>query len=519
MRKSFVILVLFTSFCFHSMGQEVRVFESLGMYSKILKQEVKFSICLPEGYKKSAKRYPVVYMLHGLGDNESSWLEYGRVNQVTDKAVKEGEIIPMIYVMPQGFRTYYVNDFAGSFLYQDMFVKELIPFIDSVYRTIADKKSRATIGYSMGGFGALVLPLKYPDLFSVCVPMSISIRTDSQYMEEDANGWDDQWGRIFGAVGEKGKARMTDYYLQNSPLPMVALQDKNQWNDLKIYIDNGDDEETLASSNETLHQLLLERKIPHEFRVRNGGHEFAYWRQSLHNGLRFVSDHFQGKPYRGDAEPVMVAAKQATNQLLKTVAVSSKNYHAYFPKEYTATNRLYPVIYVVGAGSATQQATLANIANDQINKNLLPPFLMLFIPAEQEATAEGLMKEFEKKNRVRPGYRFRSLLLMGNAGNAMKYALQKEQFTACAMIDVSMDFKMIQQKIDSSNVKALERTWYFFSSTDKSSNSKANGDLHMLMKKKDIYHEYRVAESSKKPNHQNALMLEVFQFIARKMHR
>lgn len=163
------------------------------MESKILGQEVKYSIILPENYQTKKERYPVVYLLHGLGDNESSWLEYGRASQIIDGATNRGDIIPMIYVMPQGFRNYYVNDYTGKFLYEDMFIKEFVPFIDKHYRTIPDKKHRNP-GLSDGGFGALILPLRNPDVFTVSVPLSISVRTDQQYMTEDASGWDDQWG-------------------------------------------------------------------------------------------------------------------------------------------------------------------------------------------------------------------------------------------------------------------------------------------------------------------------------------
>ncbi|MEI7527216.1 MAG: alpha/beta hydrolase-fold protein, partial [Mariniphaga sp.] len=133
------------------MAQDIRIMESLSFFSKILGQEVKYSICLPEDYFKENRSYPVVYLLHGLGDDETSWLEYGQINRIADKAVREKTIIPMIYLMPQGFRSYYTNEFAGKFRYQDMFIQELIPYIDTHYRTIADREHRATMGYSMGG--------------------------------------------------------------------------------------------------------------------------------------------------------------------------------------------------------------------------------------------------------------------------------------------------------------------------------------------------------------------------------
>src|SRR5690606_25538835 len=124
-------------------------------------------------------------------------------------------------------------------------------------------------------------------LFTVCVPLSVSIRTDGQYMTEDSNGWNEQWGRLFGGVNTTGQNRITDYYKKHSPMHMLADSDPSRWKGLKIYIDNGDDEQTLAYSNEALHYLLREKNIPHEYRVRDGGHEFEYWRESLPNGLRF----------------------------------------------------------------------------------------------------------------------------------------------------------------------------------------------------------------------------------------
>ena len=246
--------------------------ESVSFYSKILKQEVRYSVVLPHDYFITKAAYPVVYLLHGLGDDETSWLEYGRIKQASDKLVKEGEIDPMIFIMPQGFRNYYVNDYAGTFLYQDMFVKELVPLIDSLYRTIPDKLRRALMGYSMGGFGALILPLKYPDIFSVAVPLSISIRTDEQYQTENGEEWDQQWGRLFGGVGKTGSERLTKYYKENSPFHIIESEDLHKYKHLRLFIDNGDDEFTLCRSNEELHILMRRLAVRHGFRIRDGGH-------------------------------------------------------------------------------------------------------------------------------------------------------------------------------------------------------------------------------------------------------
>ncbi|MDQ3015399.1 MAG: alpha/beta hydrolase-fold protein, partial [Bacteroidota bacterium] len=289
--KKINLLFIFAFFPFAVMvaGGNKRIMESLSMKSVVLGQEVKYSIVLPVDYHKGKQEYPVVYLLHGLGDDESSWLEYGRISQVADAAVARKEIVPMIFVMPQGFRNYYVNDYAGTFLYEDMFIKDLVPFIDSTYRTIADKEHRATMGYSMGGFGALILPVRHPDVFNISVPLSISVRTDGQYMVEEASEWNDQWGRLFGGVGTIGKERITDFYKQYSPFHLFKTLDPKQFSELKIYIDIGDDEYTLCRSNEELHILLRDLKIQHEYRVRDGGHTFSYWRAALPNALCYIS--------------------------------------------------------------------------------------------------------------------------------------------------------------------------------------------------------------------------------------
>ena len=134
MRKiTFLFFCSVLLFCNSFAAIDLRIKESMVMPSRILKQDVHFSVCLPEEYYDSKKSYPVVYLLHGLGDDETSWLEYGQISQYADKSVESDESVPMIFVMPEAYRTYYVNDYKGSFLYQDMFVKELVPYIDSLF--------------------------------------------------------------------------------------------------------------------------------------------------------------------------------------------------------------------------------------------------------------------------------------------------------------------------------------------------------------------------------------------------
>lgn len=513
-----------------------RIMESLSMPSKILGQEVKYSICLPADYYKGKNSYPVVYLLHGLGDDETSWLEYGRIGQIADEAISQKQIVPMIFVMPQGFRTYYVNDFAGAFRYQDMFVKELIPFIDSLYRTKADKLHRATMGYSMGGFGALILPLKHPESFTACVPLSISVRTNKQYMEEASSEWDNQWGRLFGGIGTTGTDRITDYYKQNSPFHLFSQNDLSSLKELKIYIDNGDDEHTLCRSNEELHILLREKGFPHEFRVRNGGHEFSYWRSALPNGLRFLSDAFQNKPYRGEENSrgrgddldetrnPKGRNDETKNEIdrfgFESVAIGKVVCNIYLPKEYIYSTRNYPILYVSGSFQKSEKIRLAKFIDSQIESLILPPMIVAFVPDRDELLSEDFFVSTEKRFRVRPGFRFRSLLGYEKGGAlALKLALVPEKFTACAIFDASFSKNEPDSLLAGKEAKSLKRTWYFVVAPDKGANYRENGNLHMLFRDLDIYHEYRVIEGKGGFTWLLESLHETLLFIADKFHK
>jgi len=500
-------------------GSGLRIMESMVMPSRILKQDVRFSVCLPKNYYSSKQAFPVVYLLHGLGDNESSWLEYGQITQYTDKAVETGESIPMIFVMPQGYRTYYVNDYKGSFLYQDMFVKELIPYIDSLFRTIADRQHRALMGYSMGGFGALILNLQHPDLFGATVPLSISVRTDEQYRTEDASGWDDQWGRLFGEPGLKDFARITDYYLQNSPFHVLYSLTAKDIRKLNIYIDNGDKEQTLCRSNEELHIMMRNMNIPHQFRVRDGGHSFQYWCSALPNALRFISDAFEAKPYRGDILPKSVTYPLPEKQM-HALTIDNKQAYAYMPAEYDFTNRLYPVIYFSGKFTATQRISIAALANHKIEIKETVPMLLVFLPENTLLHSDSTIAQLEEKLRIRKGYRFRALAgYQDQAMTVCNFAFNEEQFSSCILSDAFLSKDSISIQLSAMRPKALERTAFFIDAPDNGKYYEGNGNAHMLLRDKDIQHEYRVREGEGGFEWFMAGLPEIIEFTAKRFHK
>lgn len=321
-----------------------RLLENQKLSSQIFKVDINYAVLLPEDYNESTDDYPVVYLLHGFGDNEKAWYTSGSIKYYSD--LYNDQIVPMIYVMPIGYNTYYVNRYTGSYPYMDMITTELVPTIDSLFRTKQDKTARAVMGYSMGGYGALILPALNPDIFTVGVPLSMSFRTDEQYISEPQGVFDYQWGTIFGGKGASGEARLTDYFKQHSPFHFFSSSNKDQFAGLKFLIDCGDDEETLTITNDALHALMRDNQIPHEYRVRSGGHSFDYWKKSYPEALKFISNSVQGIPHPSNPEPVTIG-ERITSSDFESVEISGVEINILKPVDYATSTVDYPVVYVI----------------------------------------------------------------------------------------------------------------------------------------------------------------------------
>lgn len=326
------------------MNSFVRYSGSINYQSKILNRPLRYSVYLPADYNKGNKSYPTVYLLHGYGDNETAWINGGNIDRIIKELEKKGEIEPMIYVMPQGYNSYYVNRFDGTLNYMDMFVKEFVPMIDSLYRTKKTPEQRAVVGYSMGGYGALILPVKHPEVFSVSVPLSMSFRTDEQYIAEPQLVFDMQWAPIFGAKGCTGEERVTEYFKANSPFHFFANEDVNKFTSLRFFIDCGDDEESLTFTNNDLHSLMLSKNISHEYRVRNGEHTWDYWRKAMQEALVFVQVCFAKDTYIVD--PSFDLSTKFTGNI-EQVDFKNKTLNVVLPSGYSTSSLSYPVMYFI----------------------------------------------------------------------------------------------------------------------------------------------------------------------------
>ena len=403
--------------------------ENLRFHSRCMGMDVGYSIVLPADYASSGKMYPVVYLLHGIGGDNSTWIEYADIARLTAKAEMQA-----IYVMPDGFQSYYCNSFDSSQKYETFLIDELVPYIEKNYPVSKQKCNKAVIGFSMGGFGALSLYLRHSDSFAACVALSPSIRTDAQYVSErPQQEWNWQWGRIFGGIGKEGNDRITDYYRLMSPCHILKSMPKSKLKSLHLRIDVGDKEGTLLDSNEELHRLLLDRDVNHEWTVRSGGHDFDCWNAAMPEALEFV------------ARELGLCSKGDSNRDTELSNVSFKEYSfggckMFVPQRNSGSLRRYPVVYLYSnADDNFRKDFLAELAG-LTGKGLCRPMAVCFVSEGVTVSEAVAMAENDDTKRLlRGSQRMRAFVGFGNAADMFFESLNKENyFTAAVLIDASL---------------------------------------------------------------------------------
>jgi len=269
-------------------AQSGRIIEGLSLQSKILNMERKFSVYLPAGYEENNRSYPVLYLLHGGGGDHSTWIQSGEVQSITDKAVSDGIATPMIIVMPNAkdkIKGYY-NYIKGGFNYEDFFFQELIPFIEKNYRVRSNRRYRAVAGQSMGGGGTIFYALHQPEMFSAVAP--ISAVTESWNLADLIEKLERN------NIENVNEEQLKTYYQKYCIPEILSRADTSRINDIRAirwYISCGDDD-YLYEGNCLMHIAFRKAEISHEFRVKDGAHNWSYWRQELPEILSFVSKSF-----------------------------------------------------------------------------------------------------------------------------------------------------------------------------------------------------------------------------------
>jgi len=284
--KQLLLFMALIFICNTATAQYGKVYETRTVKSEILKAERKYSIYLPAGYDETDRSYPVLYLLHGSGDDHTGWVQFGQVQNIADKTIDEGIAGPMIIVMPDANtgRRGYFNDIKGDFNYEDFFFKELIPHIEKTYRVRSERRYRAIAGLSMGGGGTIFYALHRPDLFAAAAPLSASTGSwDIEQYKERLRNTD---GLTEAAIEQHFKRHSIEGVLSSASEEVFK-----QIKDIRWYISCGDDD-FLYEGNARMHITFRKSEIPHEYRVKDGGHTWTYWRMELPLVMEFVSKSF-----------------------------------------------------------------------------------------------------------------------------------------------------------------------------------------------------------------------------------
>ena len=248
--------------------------------SAALGHPLAYSIYLPPGYHDPRgdppARYPVVYLLHGVGDSERSYPAWGAVEETADRLITAGQIPPMIIVMPNGVRSWYVDsaDVGGPGNYATAIAHDLVDHIDAAYRTIPERDARFVTGHSMGGFGALRFALSEPDRWGAAAAMSSALwsRVAPGFQhDEDRNEriFDVSFGRPFDA----------DRFLALRPRAYIAAAAASGCAPA-LYMTAGDDDDFNAyRSTFDLAMELRETGLAVDLRITDGGHNWPTWRE------------------------------------------------------------------------------------------------------------------------------------------------------------------------------------------------------------------------------------------------
>jgi S-formylglutathione hydrolase FrmB len=267
--------------------------ECVSLPSKILGRTVPYCVLLPPSYDaEKTRRYPILYLLHGLGDNEEMLVHSGGMNLVED-LWEQHQLGEFLMVTPAGGASFYINSHDGKRRYEDFFLEEFMPGVEKRYRAQAERGARGIAGISMGGYGALHIAFRHPRLFA-------AVGAHSAALIENMPNISAQNSRQIGRLRVLGDAFGSpfDPAFWNQNDPEVIARTANLAG-LKIYFDCGsEDDYGFDAGAQALDKLLTSRHIPHEFHLYPGGHNWSYFAEHLPALLEFQFHAFRSATVR-----------------------------------------------------------------------------------------------------------------------------------------------------------------------------------------------------------------------------
>lgn len=260
--------------------------------SRFLGHSVAYCVILPPGYDANKRqRYPVLYFLHGLGENAQILVQAGGMDIIEDLWT-EKKLGDFLIVTPAAGRSFYINSKDGKTRYEEFFIREFLPFIDRHYRTRPERGERGIGGVSMGGYGALRFAFLYPQLFG-----SVSAHSAALVDEQRTAHVQPQAAMELSKLLGPAFGTPFDAAFWNRESPFTIVRKRPRPKNLKIYFDCGEqDDYGFNRGAVAFDRLLTQRRIPHEFHLYPGGHDWAYVAAHFQASLQFHSRAFGLKP-------------------------------------------------------------------------------------------------------------------------------------------------------------------------------------------------------------------------------
>ncbi len=258
--------------------------ECSALSSTTLGREVRYCALLPPAYDaQPRRRFPVLYWLHGLGQDEQALVDTGGWT-IVEELRKQGELSAFILITPDGGQGFYLNSRDGRNQYEDFFIHEFLPAMEHRFRIEASRATRGISGVSMGGFGALHFGLKYPKLFGSVSAHSAALMEQPPAALASGGGVG-FFNHVFGHPVDRA------FWERNSVFNVARHAGINE--DWKIYFDCGaQDDYAFDQGNGTLDRLLTARGIRHEYHLYPGSHGWGYFAKHLPASLEFHSKIF-----------------------------------------------------------------------------------------------------------------------------------------------------------------------------------------------------------------------------------
>jgi S-formylglutathione hydrolase FrmB len=277
------LLCLLYFLCLPTSAATGRV-ECNSLPSKVLAHPVNYCVILPPHYDADKeRRFPILYFFHGLGDNEQMFLHAGGFNLVED-LWENGQLNEFLIATPNAGTSFYINSYDAKLRYEDFLVQEFLPGIEGRYRSRPGRANRAVSGVSMGGYGALHLAFRHPELFSAVSAHSPAVIEKLPAYTAPVGGGSMRV-RILG--GTFGSPPDPVFWNRNSPLTLARTANLVG---LKIYFDCGDhDDFSFETGAEALDKILTSRRIAHEAHIYPGRHDWPYFAEHLPASLQFHS--------------------------------------------------------------------------------------------------------------------------------------------------------------------------------------------------------------------------------------